>query len=259
MPITSPLTSDTSHRPARRVFVSVPFIVIGPMPGTVISIGKSQAPTSFFRTSCSGPGVGGIWAKAAVAKAIAAARRTATRKKRFIEPPSNRYLRSAPARLFAHPMGWLRMVAGVRTVVIGDLSGARGGSGLRRERREGETQPARVGLQLHASVALAVDDPELVGEPLVLAGGDALIEAQDPAQERRGLVSAAAHVQSHLQRPARLREGVLVAGQPVVAHHHRRRDGDVRREERGVRVHRVEREEPPERGATEDSIGVYIA
>src|SRR5688500_4409240 len=71
----SPLKSVIRHRPLQpRVLTSTPLDVIGGFPGSaMISTVASQVPTSIFRTSCSGPGlgVGGCCPTGVAASAVA--------------------------------------------------------------------------------------------------------------------------------------------------------------------------------------------
>jgi hypothetical protein len=57
--IMSPLKSVIKHSPPQpTIATSVPFDVITGAPGGDISMTASQVPSSIFRSSCSGPGLG---------------------------------------------------------------------------------------------------------------------------------------------------------------------------------------------------------
>ena len=77
--------------------------------------------------------------------------------------------------MFPAPAG----AAAVARAIADPASFGKCASLLRRERCEGEAQAATVALRLRAGVPLAVDQPPLVGEPVVVARGEAVVEALD--------------------------------------------------------------------------------
>ena len=112
---------------------------------------------------------------------------------------------------------------------------------------------AVVALRLGPRVALAVDQPKFVVQAGIVAALQPFIEAADGRQKRRVLFPGATHEEPHRQ--------VLVGGgelrfppeEPLFREADPGAGGEVALEQPRTLKHRVEREQPAERAATESA------